>query len=149
MVAVGPLAGRRLSSSRTTCGRTRAPAVNYAGQTITVEHSGLQRIFAGEQSARFFGVADSDPNHPDVFGISQVGTIYTTGSKIAEHGGDNPADRDVPLVVYAPGTVEPQQSGDQVETTQVAPTILQLLGLDPDALQAVQREGTKVLPGLG
>jgi hypothetical protein len=125
-----------------------APAVNYAGQTITVEHSGLQKIYAGEQSARFFGVADSEPNHPDVFGISQVGTIYTTGSKIAEHGGDNPADRNVPLVVYAPGTVEPQQSGDQVETTQVAPTTLQLLGLDPDALQAVQREGTKVLPDL-
>jgi hypothetical protein len=24
-----------------------APAVNYAGQTITVQHSGLQEIFAG------------------------------------------------------------------------------------------------------
>ena len=126
-----------------------APAVNYAGQTITVEHSGLQRIFAGEQSARFFGVPNSEPTHPDVFAIAQVGTIYTTGSKIAEHGGDNPGDRDVPLVVYAPGTVSPQQSGGQVETTEVAPTILQLLGLDPNSLQAVQREGTKVLPGLG
>jgi arylsulfatase A-like enzyme len=126
-----------------------APAVNYAGQTITVEHSGLQRIFAGEQSARFFGVPNSEPNHPDVFGIAQVGTIYTTGSKIAEHGGDNPGDRDVPLVVYAPGSFSPQQSGAQVETTQVAPTILQLLGLDPNSLQAVQREGTSVLPGLG
>ena len=38
-----------------------------------------------------------------MFGISQVGTIYPTGSKIAEHSGDNPGDRDVPLVVYAPG----------------------------------------------
>jgi hypothetical protein len=82
-----------------------APAVNYAGQTITVQHSGLREIFAGHQSAHFFGVPFSDPHHPDVFGISQVGTIYTTGSKIAEHGGDNPGDRDVPLVVYAPGTV--------------------------------------------
>jgi hypothetical protein len=36
-----------------------------------------------------------------------------------------------------------------VETTQVAPTILALLGLDPDALTAVQVEGTQVLPGLG
>ena len=88
-----------------------APAVNYAGETITVQHSGLKRIFAGEQSARFFGVPNSEPNHPDVFAIAQVGTIYTTGSKIAEHGGDNPGDRDVPLVVYAPGTVRPRQSG--------------------------------------
>jgi hypothetical protein len=126
-----------------------APAVNYAGETITVEHSGLQRIFAGKQSAKFFGVPTSEPDHPDVFGIAQVGTIYTTGSKIAEHGGDNPGDRDVPLVVYAPGTVRSGHSGASVETTQVAPTILQLLGLNPDSLQAVQREGTKVLPGLG
>jgi hypothetical protein len=126
-----------------------APAVNYAGQTITVKHSGLKEIFAGRQSAHFFGVPNSDPHHPDVFGISQVGTIYTTGSKIAEHGGDNPGDRDVPLVVYAPGTVQPRRSSQSVETTQVAPTILKLLGLRPSSLQAVQQEGTKVLPGLG
>jgi hypothetical protein len=32
---------------------------------------------------------------------------------------------------------------------QVAPTILALLGLNPQALQAVQIEHTRVLPGLG
>ena len=126
-----------------------APAVNYAGQTVTVAHSGLSQIFAGTESAQYFGVSNSDPHHPDVFAISQVGTIYTGGSKIAEHGGANPGDRDVPLVVYAPGTVDPGQSSNGVETTQVAPTILKLLGLSPSALQAVQQEGTQVLPGLG
>lgn len=35
-----------------------------------------------------------------------------------------------------------------VETMQVAPTILQILGLDPAALDAVRKEGTPVLPGL-
>ncbi len=125
-----------------------APAVNYAGKTITVRHSGLKEIFAGRQSAQFFGVKNSDPHHPDVFGISQVGTIYTTGTKVAEHGGDNPGDRDVPLVVYAPGTVQPGHSGHRVETTQVAPTILQLLGLNPYQLQAVQIEHTQVLPAV-
>jgi len=121
--------------------------VNYAGQTITAQHSGLKEIFAGHQAAHFFGVPFSDPHHPDVFGIAQVGTIYTTGSKIAEHGGDNPGDRDVPLVVYAPGTVRHSQVDTWVETTQVAPTILHLLGLNPNELQAVKKEGTKVLPG--
>ena len=82
------------------------------------------------------------------FAIAQVGTIYTTGTKIAEHGGDNPGDRDVPLVVYAPGTVKAGQSSNGVETTQVAPTILQLLGLNPRDLRAVRVEGTQVLPGL-
>ena len=89
-----------------------------------------------------------DPRYPDVFGRVQVGTVYTGGTKIAEHGGDNPDDRDVPLLVYAPGAVRAGSSGRWVETTQVAPTILQLLGLDPRALQAVQIEGTQVLPGI-
>jgi len=34
-----------------------------------------------------------------------------------------------------------------VETTQIAPTILALLGLDPGALQAVAAEHTATLPG--
>src|SRR6201996_5694328 len=113
-----------------------APAVNFAGQTITVQHSGLKAIYAGHQAAQFFGVAKSDPHPPDVFAVSQVGTIYTTGSKIAEHGGDNPADRDVPLIVYAPGTVHRGRSSRPVETTQIAPTVLELLGLNPGQLQA-------------
>ena len=32
-----------------------------------------------------------------------------------------------------------------VETTQIAPTILELLGLHPEELQAVQIEGTQPL----
>jgi len=31
---------------------------------------------------------------------------------------------------------------------QIAPTILNALGLDPQALNAVRREGTTILPGL-
>ncbi len=55
----------------------------------------------------------------------------------------------MPILVYAPGAVRPGGSGQSVETTQVAPTVLRLLGLDPDALKAVQIEGTRVLPGIG
>jgi hypothetical protein len=125
---------------------TRGP--NHNG-TEQVPHSGLAQIYAGHEAARFFGVPYSDPRHPDVFGRVQVGTVYTGGTKIAEHGGDNPGDRDVPLLVYSPGTVSPRESGAWVETTQVAPTVLRLLGLDPDALNAVRIEGTQVLPGIG
>jgi len=35
-----------------------------------------------------------------------------------------------------------------VETMQVAPTILQALRLNPNALQSVQMEGTQPLPGV-
>jgi hypothetical protein len=116
--------------------------------TEQVPHSGLAQIYAGHEVADFFGVPYSDPRHPDVFGRVQVGTVYTTGSKIAEHGGDNPDDRDVPLLVYAPGIVKHSKVHSWVETTQVAPTILSVLGLNPTALEAVQEEGTKVLPGI-
>jgi hypothetical protein len=116
--------------------------------TVQVPHSGLAQIYAGKEAADFFGVPYSDPRYPDVFGRVQVGVVYTGGSKVAEHGGDNPADREVPLLVYAPGVVRPFTNDSWVETTQVAPTILQLLGLDPRALDAVREEGTKVLPGL-
>jgi arylsulfatase A-like enzyme len=123
--------------------------VTYSGATIQVPHSGLRKIYAGDEAARYFGVPVSDPRHPDVFGVAQVGTIYTGGTKIAEHGGSNPGDRDVPILVYAPGAVRPGSSDEYVKTSQVAPTILRLLGLDPDALKAVRIEGTRVLPGVG
>ncbi|MGH2878001.1 MAG: alkaline phosphatase family protein [Solirubrobacteraceae bacterium] len=125
-----------------------ATGIAYDGSSRTLAHSGLAKIYAGKASARYFGVPQNDPRHPDVWGVVQVGVVYTGGTKIAEHGGANPADRDVPIVVYAPGAVEPGTRWDGVETTQIAPTILSLLGLDPDALQAVQIEGTKTLPGV-
>jgi hypothetical protein len=118
------------------------------GASRTLPHSGLRKLYVGAGSARYFGVPVSEPRHPDVWGIVQVGVVYTGGTgKIAEHGGANPADRGVPIVVYAPG-LRPQVSDQWVETTQIAPTIMQLLGLNPGDLQAVQAEGTPVLPGI-
>jgi len=123
------------------------PTTIPAGCTL-VHHSGLARIYAGDEAAKFFGVPFSEPDYPDVFGRVQVGVVYTGGTKIAEHGGNNPGDRDVPILVYGPG-IDRGFSNQWVETTQVAPTILRLLGLDPNDLQAVQIEGTQVLPGIG
>jgi hypothetical protein len=125
-----------------------ATGVAYDGSSRTLPHSGLAKIYAGKAAAKYFGVPVSDPRHPDVWGVVQVGVVYTGGTKIAEHGGANPADRDVPIVVYAPGVVKPGTRHSWVETTQIAPTILSLLRLDPDELQAVQIEGTRVLPGV-
>jgi len=119
------------------------------GNAITVSSSGLTKVFAGSQSAAFFGVPNGDPRHPDVLGIAQHGVVYTGGmSKIAEHGGDDPQDRNVPILVVLPGSGKGSTITSPVETTQIAPTILALLGLDPNQLQAVQIEHTQVLPGI-
>ena len=91
----------------------------------------------------------SDPRHPDVWGIVQHGVVYTGGKgKIAEHGGADPDDRDVPILVFAPRAVSPGVFDQQLETTSIAPTIIRLLGLNPYALQAVRIQGTPVLPGV-
>jgi hypothetical protein len=122
---------------------------NVSGGPVTVPASGLAKVYAGAQSAAYFGVRSGDPRHPDVFGIVQHGVVYTGGqSKIAEHGGAGLQDRNVPILVDAPGLRHGQVVGAQVGTTQIAPTILRLLGLNPQALQAVRIEHTKVLPGL-
>jgi hypothetical protein len=125
-----------------------AAANNIAGNPVTVTNSGLKRVFAGAESARLFGVPASDPRHPDIVGIAQHGVVYTGGkAKIAEHGGDDPQDRNVPILLVVPGQRFGGVNGDPVETTQIAPTILKLLHLNPDALQAVRIEHTRVLPG--
>ena len=109
--------------------------------------SGLRQVFAGGAAADFFKVPPGDARVPDVFGISQVGVVYTgKKGKIAEHGGANPQDRDVPLVVSGDPVGDHEVNGGRVETTQIAPTILKLLGLDPNALKAVRIEHTRVLP---
>jgi hypothetical protein len=122
---------------------------NINDQPVTVSSSGLTKVFAGAQSAAFFGVPNGDPRHPDVLGIAQHGVVYTGGtSKIAEHGGDDPQDRNVPILVVTPGLKHGRSNAARVETTQIAPTILRLLGLNPSELQAVRTEHTRVLPGL-
>jgi hypothetical protein len=51
-------------------------------------------------------------------------------------------------VVYAPGARNAGHTiSDRVLTTQVAPTILHLLGVDARQLHSVALEGTRALPG--
>ncbi|HEV7677057.1 MAG TPA: alkaline phosphatase family protein [Candidatus Dormibacteraeota bacterium] len=107
--------------------------------------SGLSKLYAGDAVGEFFGSKDGDPRVPDIFGIAQQGVVYTGGvKKIAEHGGAHTEDRHVPLVVATAAT-ERSASDGSVETTQIAPTILHLLGLDPQSLQAVRAEHTRTL----
>jgi type I phosphodiesterase/nucleotide pyrophosphatase len=89
-----------------------------------------------------------DPRTPDVVVLPNVGVVYTGNlKKQSEHGGFAWDDTNVMLLVSNPD-FHHKTIHSFVETAQVAPTILQLLGLDPDALDAVRAEGTPVLPGL-
>jgi membrane-anchored protein YejM (alkaline phosphatase superfamily) len=64
---------------------------------------------------------------------------------IGDHGGFVHDDTNVIMLVSNPGFTA-QTVSNKTTTTQVAPTIVQVLGLNPNLLQAVQMEGTTVLP---
>jgi hypothetical protein len=86
---------------------------------------------------------------PNVFIQPNWGVIYSGSSKkISEHGGGTLDDTRVALLVSNPGLTARTVDG-HVETKQVAPTILRALDLDPAELQAVVKEHTATLPGLG
>jgi len=105
-------------------------------------------VYAGAAAAAYFGVPVSDPRHPIIFGIVQHGVIYADAPDIAQHGGADFQDLSIPILVVLPGLQHGASISARVHIIQIAPTILALLGLNPDALQAVQIEHTQVLPGL-
>jgi hypothetical protein len=125
-----------------------AVADNIHGQPLTVPASGLAKVYAGAASAAYFGVPNSDPRHPVIFGIVQHGVIYADQPDIAQHGGADFQDLSIPILVLLPGLRHGASISAPVGIIQIAPTILALLGLNPQALQAVRIEHTQVLPGL-
>jgi hypothetical protein len=89
-----------------------------------------------------------DPRTPDIIVTPNVGVTYTGSStKLAEHGGFAHDDTNAVLLVSNPG-LQPETIYTDVMTDQVAPTILQALGLSPRSLLGVRLEGTTVLPDL-
>lgn len=87
---------------------------------------------------------------PDIIVQPNPGVIYTSSTaKDEEHGGNAPDDSHLGLVVSFQGIQHGRTVSRPVLTTQVAPTILSVLDLDPDLLHSVAKEETPVLPGLG
>ncbi|HEY0576557.1 MAG TPA: alkaline phosphatase family protein [Pseudonocardia sp.] len=132
--------------------RTYLLAQSGAGNDITgkprpFSSSGLSTVDAGQAAAAYFHAAPGDARVPDIVGIAKNGTVFTGGkSKIAEHGGAGAQDRNVPILISGPGVEHGRSNPTPVETTQIAPTVLTVLGLNPSELQAVTREHTAALP---
>jgi hypothetical protein len=123
-----------------------------AGSLMNNNAIGLGQIFYGPSLETMFNAPGMPPNgdsrSPDIIVEPNVGVIYTgSGKKQEEHGGFAHDDTNVIMLLSNPD-FKASTVTSFVETTQVAPTILQALGLDPGRLDAVQKEGTPVLPGL-
>jgi hypothetical protein len=89
----------------------------------------------------------TDTRTPDIIVYPTPGIVYAgkKSTKLSEHGGVAADDLNVALLVSNPGLAR-RTLKSPVQTAQVAPTILKLLGLNPDALEAVQKEKTDELP---
>jgi hypothetical protein len=114
--------------------------------------AGIGQIFYGQSLDQLFNAPGSPPNGdsrtPDIIVAPNVGVTYSGSTKKqAEHGGFAHDDTNVIILVSNP-KLTPKTITTPVQTIQVAPTVLQALGLDPGSLQAVQIQGTPVLPGL-
>ncbi len=108
----------------------------------------IAEVLAGNEIKLKFNDPLTDNATPDVLVQPIYGTTYTGSSKKnAEHGGFSFGDTNVGLLVSNPG-LSASVVKTPVATSQVAPTILKALGIDPSGLQAVQKEGTPVLPFL-
>jgi hypothetical protein len=113
-----------------------------------LNRTGGGEIFSGPAITAFFDDPAVDPRTPDIAVEPNVGVIYTGGKKkISEHGGFAHDDTNVVMLVANP-KLAPKFVAEPVQTTQVAPTILEVLGISPSNLQAVVRDHTVVLPGL-
>jgi hypothetical protein len=111
---------------------------------------GMGEIYYGPTLALNFNVGGTgpgeDPRTPDIIVTPNVGVTYSgSTSMIGDHGGFAHDDNNVVMLVANPG-FKAQTVSATTTTTQVAPTIVQSLGLSPSLLDAVQQEGTAVLP---
>jgi hypothetical protein len=131
------------------------------GQSVTVAVQllesnasaiGLGEILYGGSLRANYGVggynAVEDPRTPDIIVTPNLGMTYAgSPSQIEDHGGFSHDDTNVILLVANPSFAS-QTVSDATATTQVAPTVLTALGLDPTLLDAVKIEGTQTLPGI-
>lgn len=111
---------------------------------------GLGEIFYGSSLSLNYGIggldSGQDPRTPDIIVTPNEGVTYSgSTTMIADHGGFAHDDTNVVKLVANPSFKASTVSATTT-TTQIAPTILKALGLEPSSLDAVRQEGTIVLP---
>ena len=123
-------------------------AVNILEQNASASGIALGQIYYGPSLSINFNDPTVDPRTPDIIVTPNVGVTYSGSTKkLSEHGGFSHDDTNVILLLSHP-SFHPQTVHAEVGTAQVAPTILEALGLNPWALSAVRAEGTNVLPAV-
>jgi hypothetical protein len=109
---------------------------------------GIVTLLDKSALAPLYGKPFGNNRTPDFIAVTVHGLIYTGGTKLAEHGGFFvPDDGNVALLVSNP-SITAATVNDDVETRQIAATVLDVLGINSKELEGARRENSKVLPGL-
>ena len=112
----------------------------------------IDYVLSGQTLADQFNSPTQDPRTPDLIVQPIPGTIYSTSTaKVSEHGGFSEDDTHVAMLdVNGANLINNSHVGNTVSTSvrtyEVAPTVLADLGLNPNKLDSVRREGVQVLP---
>jgi hypothetical protein len=128
--------------------KTGAVAAALSAQAANL---GISSILSGSSLAALFNDPTTDPRAPNAIVLVQPGVIYANPATVkhSEHGGFGHDDTNVPILLSQLAGERDDGDGKQVQapvtTSQIAPTVLVALGLDPSALDAVRREGTQPL----
>ncbi len=114
--------------------------------------AGIGEIFWGAGITQLYNAPglppNGDPRTPDILTTPHIGVTYSgSGKKLAEHGGFAHDDTNVMLIVSNP-SFHATTVTISVTTMEIAPTILQVLGFNPNSLQSAQQEGTQPLPNV-
>jgi hypothetical protein len=126
-------------------------AVSLLSTPANETAGGIGEILSGPSLAPLYNTPgippNGDPRTPDIIVTPNFGVVYTgSKKKDEEHGGFSHDDTNVLMIVANPD-IKAQSIVSPVETAQTAPTILEALGLSPRSLDAVEKEGTQILPG--
>ena len=125
-------------------GSYKAAEAYLSSQATTL---GVETLLDKSALAPLYGNPFGNNQTPDFIAVTIHGLIYTHGTKLAEHGGFANDDRNVALLVSNPSIIG-AINNDDVETRQIAATMLDVLGINSKELKGARRENSKPLPGL-
>ena len=110
---------------------------------------GIQEIYSGEKLKLLFNTAAEDSRMPDILLQPELGVIWADkdAAILSEHGGLQNEDTNVALLVSG-RQLTGRIDRTWVPTTQIAPLVLRILGMEKMNLQALHQEHTPALPGI-
>lgn len=126
--------------------KTNAVAAAYRAQMAAL---GIQEIYTGEKLRLFMNTAATDPRMPDLILQPELGVIWADkgATILSEHGGLQDDDTHVALLVSG-RQLTGRTDKTWVPTTQIAPLVLRMLGMEKFDLGALHQEHTPALPGI-